>query len=414
MRSLIGIALVAALAAGAVWYFMDTRGPGSTASVNAATSAPAAIAVEAARVKIGAIRRQIEAVGSLRSDEFGDDPPGDLRPRRRDPVQGRNQGLAAKPLVRLDASVAKAQLAQQKANVTLSRANQERAVDLMRKGAGSERAHDEALARMRADEATLALAQATLDKSTLLAPFDGVLGLRRISVGDYVNPGQDIVNIENLEAMKVDFRIPEVFALQLKVGQTIRVAFDAIPGKTFDGAVYAIDPALDTNGRAVILRARMANTDSLLRSGMFARVALLLDDMAQGFSSPRRRSCRSARNIRLPGRRGRAGDPDQGQDRPAPRRRSRNRRRSGQGCDYRHRGGPQAAGRLRLFGAHGELIDDPVGSLHSPPGLCHCAEPRRRAGGARGFQPAVRFANIRASIRRSFWCRPTIAAQARK
>ena len=93
----------------------------------------------------------------------------------------------------------------------------------MAKGAGSERAHDEALAKMRTDEAALALAQATLDKATLVAPFDGVLGLRRISVGDYVNPGQDLVNIENLEAMKVDFRIPEIYALQLKVGQTIRV-----------------------------------------------------------------------------------------------------------------------------------------------------------------------------------------------
>jgi membrane fusion protein (multidrug efflux system) len=156
----------------------------------------------------------------------------------------------------------------------------------MAKGAGSPRAHDEALAKMRADEAALALAQATLDKSTLVAPFDGVLGLRRISVGDYVNPGQDIVNIENLEAMKVDFRIPEIFALQLRVGQTIRVTFDAIPDRTFEGSVYAIDPALDPNGRAVILRARMTNIDSLLRSGMFARVVLLLDDTSQSILVP--------------------------------------------------------------------------------------------------------------------------------
>lgn len=280
MRWFVGIILIAVLvAAGYSWKHIEPY-LGLQRTAAAPSSAPAAneVAVVAAKVKVGAIRRQIEAVGSLRSDESVM-----IRPE----ISGRVAEILFRegtkvargtPLVRLDASIAAAQLAQQKANLTLSRANQDRAKSLMTKGAGSERAHDEALAKMRTDEAAVALAQATLDKATLVAPFDGVLGLRRISVGDYVNPGQDLVNIENLEAMKVDFRIPEIYALQLKVGQTIRVSFDAIPGRTFEGAVYAIDPALDTNGRAVILRARMANTESVLRSGMFARVALLLDD----------------------------------------------------------------------------------------------------------------------------------------
>ena len=190
------------------------------------------------------------------------------------------------PLVRLDAAIARAQVEQQNASLGLSRVNHERAQDLVKKGAGSQRTYDEALAKLRADEASLALAQATLDKSTLVAPFDGMLGLRKVSVGDYVNPGQDIVNLENIETLKVDFRIPEIYAMQLKVGQTINVSLDAIPGASYDGKVYAIDPALDTNGRAVILRARMANTDSLLRSGMFARVVLLIDDSRKGFSLP--------------------------------------------------------------------------------------------------------------------------------
>ena len=283
MRWFVGIILIAVLvAAGYGWKHIEPYF-GLQRTAAAPSPAPAAneVAVVAAKVKVGAIRRQIEAVGSLRSDESVM-----IRPE----ISGRVAEILFRegtkvargtPLVRLDASIAAAQLAQQKANLTLSRANQDRAKSLMTKGAGSERAHDEALAKMRTDEAALALAQATLDKATLVAPFDGVLGLRRISVGDYVNPGQDLVNIENLEAMKVDFRIPEIYALQLKVGQTIRVSFDAIPGKTFEGAVYAIDPALDTNGRAVILRARMANTESVLRSGMFARVSLLLDDNVQ-------------------------------------------------------------------------------------------------------------------------------------
>jgi membrane fusion protein, multidrug efflux system len=288
MRWLIGVVLIAGLAAAAYgWRHIEPYfGLQRTSAATPAAPPVNEIAVEAIRVKLGTIRRQIEAVGSLRSDEsvmIRPEIPGRVAEILFDEGAKVERG---KPLVRLDASVAKAQLAQQAASVTLSRANQERATDLMTKGAGSARAHDEALARMRADEAALALAQATLDKSTLIAPFDGVLGLRRISVGDYVNPGQDIVNIEKLDTMKVDFRIPEIFALQLKVGQSIVVTLDAITGKTFEGSVYAIDPALDPNGRAVILRARTANRDGLLRSGMFARVVLLLEDSAQRILVP--------------------------------------------------------------------------------------------------------------------------------
>ena len=81
-----------------------------------------------------------------------------------------------------------------------------------------------------------------------------MVGLRRVSVGDYVNPGQDLVNIEDLESLKVDFRVPEIYSMQLKVGQKVQVRLDAIPGSSYEGTVYAIDPAYDPNGRAIILR----------------------------------------------------------------------------------------------------------------------------------------------------------------
>jgi membrane fusion protein (multidrug efflux system) len=175
---------------------------------------------------------------------------------------------------------------QAKASLVLSRANHERAEDLQRRGAGTQRARDEAVAKLQSDEGALALAQATLDKATLLAPFDGIIGLRRVSVGDYVTPGQDLVNFENLEALKVDFRVPEIYSLQLKVGQAVQIGLDAIPNSRYEGTVYAIDPAHDPNGRAIILRARLANRDGLLRSGMFARVTLLVDQREQAIVVP--------------------------------------------------------------------------------------------------------------------------------
>jgi membrane fusion protein (multidrug efflux system) len=242
--------------------------------------------VEAGPVKLGTVRRQIEAVGSLRSNEsviIRPEVSGRIAEILFDEGQQVRKGT---PLFRLDSAVARAQVEQAKASLILSRANHERAEDLYRRGAGTQRARDEAVSKLHADDATLSLAQATLDKMTLVAPFDGIIGLRRVSVGDYVNPGQDLVNFENLESLKVDFRVPEVYSMQLKVGQTVQINLDAIPNRTYDGAVYAIDPAHDPNGRAIILRARLPNRDGLLRSGMFARVTLLVEEHDQAIVVP--------------------------------------------------------------------------------------------------------------------------------
>ena len=284
MRWLIGAVLVGVVvAAGAFWN--QSRSP--TQQAGAATKQAASdVVVEAAPVRIGSIRRQIDAVGSLRSNEsviIRPEIAGRVSEILFDEGHGVERGT---PLVRLDSSIARAQVEQMNAALGLSKVNFERAQELMKKGAGSQRAYDEAHAKLRADEASLALAQATLDKMTLVAPFEGTLGLRKVSLGDYVTPGQDIVNIESIETLKVDFRVSEIYAVQLKVGQSIHITLDALPGSTFDGEVYAIDPAHDPNGRAVILRARTVNKDGLLRPGMFARVTLILEAGKDGILVP--------------------------------------------------------------------------------------------------------------------------------
>ncbi|MGE8940359.1 efflux RND transporter periplasmic adaptor subunit [Leptospira interrogans] len=285
MRWLIGAVLTGGLviAAGG-WLY--AKQPSRSATAPEAPPPPVQIAVEASPVEVGPIRRQIEAVGSLRSNEsviLRSEIPGRIGEILFEEGQSVTRGT---PLIKLDATVARAQVDQQNAGLVLSRLNYHRAQGLLTKGAGSQRAYDEAFAKLRADEAALALAQAVLDKATLKAPFDGILGLRKISVGDYVNPGQDLVNIENIETLKVDFRVSETHAVQLKVGQTIRVTLDAIPGTAYEGKVYAIDPAHDPNGRAVVLRARLPNKDGQLRSGMFARVVLILEDLKQRILLP--------------------------------------------------------------------------------------------------------------------------------
>ncbi len=288
MRWWIGIVVVVALAgAGLAWrHFAAPDAERSGVAAEAATGTAAAVVVEAAKVKLGPVRRQIEAVGSLRSNESVVIRP-EIAGRITEILFTEGQHVRkGTPLFRLDAAIVRAQLDQAKASLVLSRANHERAEDLYRKGAGTQRARDEALSKLQADEAAVALAQAMLDKATIRAPFDGILGLRRVSVGDYVNPGQDLVNLENIEALKVDFRIPEIYALYVQVGQRILVRLDAIPDKTYEGSVYAIDPALDPNGRAIIMRALLPNSDGRLRSGMFARVTLVFEERQEAILVP--------------------------------------------------------------------------------------------------------------------------------
>lgn len=286
MRWLIGIAIAAALAGGAFWHFAGNGRSGIANGAPAPNTAPAAIMVEARPVASSAIRRQIEAVGSLRSNEaviLRPEIAGRITEILFDEGQKVRKGMA---LIKLDAAIARAQLEQARSSVVLSRANHERAEDLFRRGAGTQRARDEAVAKLQSDEASLSLAQATLDKSTLVAPFDAVIGLRRVSIGDYVNPGQDLVNLENTDSLKVDFRIPEIYSMQIKVNQSVQIRLDAIPDRTYEGKVFAIDPAYDPNGRAIILRARLANTDGLMHPGMFARVTLLIEERESAIVVP--------------------------------------------------------------------------------------------------------------------------------
>jgi len=232
--------------------------------------------VEALPVKVGAVARTITAVGSLVSSESVV-----IRPE----VAGRVAEIAFQEgqrvakgavLVRLDDSVAKATLAQAQASIAFDKAELARAEELLRQNAGPARNRDQAAAKLQADQAAVQLAQAQLEKLTLTAPFDGVLGLRKVSVGDMVQAGKDIVNLEAIDTLKLDFRVPENYLPAVKVGQKLAVLVDAFPGRKFEGDVYAIDPLIDVNGRAMAVRARVPNADFALRPGLFARVTLTL------------------------------------------------------------------------------------------------------------------------------------------
>src|SRR5512141_2335235 len=84
-----------------------------------------------------------------------------------------------------------------------------------------------------------------------------------------------MVNLESIDPLKVDFRVPEIYLKQVQVGQTLQISLDALPGRTYEGKVFAINPLVDAPGRAIVLRAMVHNPDPALRPGVFARVRLI-------------------------------------------------------------------------------------------------------------------------------------------
>lgn len=177
-------------------------------------------------------------------------------------------------LIILDSAIASAQLQQAQAQLSLAQSQHGRAAQLSQKGFISSQAKDESFSQLNVSKASVTLAQAQLDKTTLKAPFSGVIGLRNVSIGDYVSPGQDIVQLESINVLNVDFRVPEQYLSQVKVGLPISLSFDALPNIVSEGVVGAISPSIDENGRSILLRATVPNDDLTLRPGLFARVTI--------------------------------------------------------------------------------------------------------------------------------------------
>jgi len=245
-----------------------------------------ALPVEAAAVETGPVSRTVSTVGTLRANESV---------MIRSEIAGRVATVHFREgdevtehtlLVSLDDAELRAQLAESAATVKLAELNFTRAQEIFDKKLLSRQNYDEALARLNEARARYNLQQARLAKARIRAPFSGVLGLRRVSAGDYIKEGDDIVNLEDIRSLKLDFRVPETYLAGIKQEQEVNVQVDAYPGEPFSGTVYAIDPRLDEQTRSVLMRARIPNPDLRLRPGMFARVALVLESRAEALLIP--------------------------------------------------------------------------------------------------------------------------------
>jgi membrane fusion protein (multidrug efflux system) len=135
-------------------------------------------------------------------------------------------------------------------------------------------------------DANLAVARERLSKTIIRAPFSGKLGLRQVSPGDYVQPGQALVNLEDISSVKVDFRVPGVNVNRIRAGQVVTVRVDAFPDRTFTGKIEAIDPRLDEATRTALVRARIPSPRSELLPGMFVRVAVVVAERPNALLIP--------------------------------------------------------------------------------------------------------------------------------
>jgi membrane fusion protein (multidrug efflux system) len=264
----------------------DAGGQKGTTPGKDAKPGPMAMPVEAVTVETGTVTRDITAVGSMRANEsviIRSEIAGRIQAIHFSEGESVAQGAE---LVTLDATEFRAQLAETTATVKLNELNFRRAQELQAKNLLSRQSYDEAQAKLAESRAQQNVEEARLAKTKLFAPFAGVLGLRQVSPGDYIKEGQDIVNLEDIASLKLDFRVPETYLAEIKLDQEVNMEVDAYPGRTFSGKVYAIDPRIDAQTRTVLLRARIPNTDLLLRPGMFARVDLVLEQRTAALLIP--------------------------------------------------------------------------------------------------------------------------------
>ncbi len=265
---------------GGAYHFLNNN-PGLAATEPAAKAATLSsetgAKVEAEPVTVETVLNSIRAVGTLQPNEAVSVSPEIAGRVSRLPFDEGQSVAAGATLVELDSEILRAELDKANSALTLAEANRARALTLATRGTGTLRARDESLAAYSVAQADIALAKARLAKATIAAPFAGRVGIRSVSLGAYVNPGDRIVELADIDPIKVDFRVPALALPHLKVGQSIRVTVDALPGEEMHGEIYVIDPIVDANGRAIKMRARIANSEGRLSPGLFARVQIVIE-----------------------------------------------------------------------------------------------------------------------------------------
>lgn len=179
-------------------------------------------------------------------------------------------------LVEMDTATEAAQLRSYEATARLAELNLQRARELRQTNANTQADLDASEAAFLQARANIEATQATLAKKRIVAPFTGRIGIRQVSIGQFLNKGDPLATLEAIDPIYADFALPQQNIAQLAVGLPVKVGVDAFPGREFDGRIEAIDPRITDSTRNLRLRATLANPDETLHPGMFARVDVVL------------------------------------------------------------------------------------------------------------------------------------------
>ena len=230
----------------------------------------------------------LEAIGSImptRGVVVSAEVPGIVREIYFDSGQHIDEGEL---LIELDVDVDKAELDALQADRRLAEITRNRLSQIVSDNLGSRSDLDEAQAKLDRTEAEIAAKQAMIRKKSIRTPFAGELGIRIINPGQYLAPGDEIVQLVGLDPIYAEYSLPERHLSELHVGQKVSVKVQAYPDTVFEGSIHAISPSIQTASRSVRIRALIENADRRLRPGMFAEVDTLLEERDRVLTLPER------------------------------------------------------------------------------------------------------------------------------
>jgi membrane fusion protein, multidrug efflux system len=189
-------------------------------------------------------------------------------------------------LVQLNTDQEQAQLASAEAQQDWTQVTLTRNQDLLAKRTVSQSDYDSAAAQFRQAKAAVEQYKAIIARKTLRAPFDGVVGIRQVNLGQYLNTGDSVVTLQSFDPIYVNFSLPQQDLSKLTEGQSVELNLDAYGDKVFSGKITAINSLVDQNSRNIQLQATLPNAETQLRPGMYARVKVLLPETQEVIAVP--------------------------------------------------------------------------------------------------------------------------------
>jgi membrane fusion protein (multidrug efflux system) len=189
-------------------------------------------------------------------------------------------------LVELDSRAERAQLASIEARKELATSNVGRTRALVAEKSLAQAQLDADESALKTSSADLKALGAQIDRKIVRAPFTGRLGIRQINLGQYLNPGTMITELEAIDTVFVDFSLPQQRLETVKVGMPVKIAVEGLANLAAEGSVAAINPAVDATTRTLKIRASVPNKDEKLRPGMFAKVAVVLPEQGAVVAIP--------------------------------------------------------------------------------------------------------------------------------